>query len=300
MATRGDYLKLHFLVFLWGFSGILGKLVTIPAYEMVFYRTLLSAAGIAIVMLVVKEKFRVQSKQAVSLLLTGSIVGLHWLFFFEAARVSNVSVSLVGFATNSLWTAILDPFFQKRPIKKFEIILGLIVIFGLYIIFSFNFDYPLGLMLGVLAGLTSALFASINSRMVKTIPAYTISFYEMTGAFLSLGLFMPIYQATFASGNSLQLTPTGMDWVYMIILAGACSVYAYTAAVELMKKISVFVIQLSLNLEPIYGIIMAVLIFGSEEKMGVNFYFGTLVILSAVLVYPFLKKKFSDPVAVNP
>jgi drug/metabolite transporter (DMT)-like permease len=299
MATRGDYLKLHFLVFLWGFSGILGKLVTIPAYEMVFYRTLLSAAGIALVMVAVHEKFQLRSNQIAILLFTGSIVGLHWVFFFEAARVSNVSVSLVGFATNSLWTAILDPFFQRRPIKKFEIVLGLIVMFGLYVIFSFNFDYPLGLMLGVLAGLTSALFASINSRMVKSIPAYTISFYEMVGAFLSLALFLPVYRVTFAPGNTLHLLPTAMDWVYMIVLAGACSVYAYTAAVELMKKISVFVIQLSLNLEPIYGIIMAVIIFGAEEQMGSNFYLGTLIILSAVLVYPFLKKRYSEPVVIN-
>ena len=299
MATRSDYLKLHFLVFLWGFSGILGKLVSIPAYEMVFYRTMLSAVGIAMVMLAVREKFQLGSNQVIVLLLTGSTVGLHWVFFFEAARVSNVSVSLVGFATNSLWTAILDPFFQKRPIKKFEILLGLIVMLGLYVIFSFNFDYPLGLMLGVLAGLTSALFASINSRLVKTIPAYTISFYEMVGAFISLGLFMPIYQITFAPGNTLHLLPTTMDWVYMVVLAGACSVYAYTAAVELMKKISVFVIQLSLNLEPVYGIIMAVIIFGSEEKMGTNFYLGTLIILSAVLLYPFLKKRYSDAVVVN-
>ncbi len=299
MATRGDYLKLHFLVFLWGFSGILGKLVTIPAYEMVFYRTLLSAAGIAMVMLAARETFRLRSNQLIALLLTGTIVGLHWVFFFEAARVSNVSVSLVGFATNSLWTAILDPFFQKRAIRKFEIILGLIVIFGLYVIFSFDFSYPLGLLLGVLAGLTSALFASINSRLVKTIPAYTISFYEMAGAFIALGLFMPIYQITFASENTLELIPTAMDWVYMVVLAGACSVYAYTAAVELMKKISVFVIQLSLNLEPVYGIIMAVIIFGAEEKMGTNFYLGTLIILSAVLIYPFLKKRYTEPVALN-
>jgi drug/metabolite transporter (DMT)-like permease len=155
-------------------------------------------------------------------------------------------------------------------------------------------------MLGVLAGFTSALFSSFNSRMVRTIPAYTISFYEMSGAFLTLGLFMPFYKATFAPENSLNLLPTGMDWLYMIILAGACSVYAYTAAVELMKKISVFVIQLSLNLEPVYGIIMAVIIFGSEEKMGINFYLGTLIILSAVLAYPFLKKRFSEQVTLNP
>lgn len=300
MATRADYLKLHFIVFLWGFSGILGKLVSIPAYEMVFYRSMLSAIGIAIVMIIVRDKFHVTTKQLVNLILIGGIVGLHWVAFFEAGRVSNVSVSLVGFATNSLWTAILDPLFQKRAIKKFELLLGCIVILGLYIIFSFDFHYPLGLMLGVLAGFTSALFASFNSRMVKTIPAFTISFYEMAGAFLILGVFLPVYKVMWAKGASLNLVPSSMDWMYMIVLAGACSVYAYTAAVELMKKISVFLIQLTLNLEPVYGIIMAVIIFGSEEKMGLNFYLGTLTILSAVLVYPYLKKRYSEQITINP
>lgn len=300
MATRADYFKLHFIVFLWGFSGILGKLVSIPAYEMVFYRSLLSAIGITIVMLIVRDRFHVTTKQLVNLFLIGGIVGLHWVAFFEAGRVSNVSVSLVGFATNSLWTAILDPLFQKRAIKKFELLLGCIVILGLYIIFSFDFHYPLGLMLGVFAGFTSALFASFNSRMVKTIPAFTISFYEMAGAFLMLGVFLPVYKMIWAEDASLNLVPTSMDWIYMIVLAGACSVYAYTAAVELMKKISVFLIQLTLNLEPVYGIIMAVIIFGSEEKMGLNFYLGTLTILSAVLIYPYLKKRHSEQITINP
>ncbi len=300
MVTRADYFKLHFLVFLWGFSGILGKLVSIPAYEMVFYRSLLSAVGMALVIVALRQGFSVTRRQLVNLMLIGGIVGVHWVAFFESARVSNVSVSLVGFATNSLWTAILDPLFQKRPIKKFELILGCIVILGLYIIFSFDFHYPLGLTLGVAAGFTSALFASFNSRLVKTVPAFTITFYEMAGAFLTLAVFLPVYKWMLAENASLNLVPTGMDWIYMIILAGVCSVYAYTAAVELMKKISVFLIQLTLNLEPVYGIIMAVIIFGSEEKMGLNFYVGTLTILSAVLVYPYLKKKYSKQITLHP
>lgn len=299
MATRADYLKLHFIVFLWGFSGILGKLVTIPAYEMVLYRTLLSALGIGVVMLFVNDKFLVSSKQFLQLIAIGFIVALHWVAFFEAARVSNVSVSLVGFATNSLWTAVLEPLFNRSMIKKFELILGLIVILGLYIIFSFNFQYPLGLMLGVLAGFTSALFSIFNSRMVRSVPAFTISLYEMIGAFICLTLFLPIYKMTWAIGGTLDLFPTMMDWVYMVILAGACSVYAYTAAVELMKKVSVFLIQLTLNLEPVYGIIMAVIIFGSEEKMGLNFYLGTITILGAVVAYPFLKRRYDTRVPIN-
>jgi len=299
MATRADYLKLHFIVFLWGFSGILGKLVTVPAYEMVFYRTLLSAFGLAMVMIFMREKFQVSAKQLSNLILIGFIVALHWVAFFQAARVSNVSVSLVGFATNSLWTAILDPLFNRSSIKKFELILGLVVIFGLYIIFSFDFQYPLGLMLGVLAGFTSALFSIFNSRMVRSVPAFTISLYEMIGAFIGLALFLPIYKMTWAGGN-LSLIPSVMDWVYMIILAGACSVYAYAAAVELMKKVSVFLFQLTLNLEPVYGILMAVLIFGSQEKMGWNFYLGTLTILGAVVSYPFLKRRYHRHLPITP
>lgn len=299
MATRADYFKLHFIVFLWGFSGILGKLVAIPAYEMVFYRTLLSALGIGLVMLFVHEKFLVSSKQFLQLIVIGFIVAIHWVAFFEAARVSNVSVSLVGFATNSLWTAILEPLFNRSTIKKFELILGLIVILGLYIIFSFDFQYPLGLMLGVLAGFTSALFSIFNSRMVRRVPAYTISLYEMVGAFIGLALFLPVYEMTWAIGGTLDLIPSMKDWVYMVILSGACSVYAYTAAVELMKKVSVFLIQLTLNLEPVYGIIMAVIIFGAEEKMGLNFYLGTMTILGAVVAYPFLKRRYDTRVPIN-
>ena len=300
MATRTDYFKLHFIVFLWGFSGILGKAVMIPAYEMVFYRTILSALGIGIVMYFVKETFYVNRRQFVQLILIGFIVAIHWLSFFQSARVSNVSVSLVGFATNSLWTALLEPLFNRTAIKKFEMFLGLVVILGLYVIFSVDFHYPLGLALGVLSGITSAFFSILNSRLVKSVPAYTISFYEMIGAFIALGLFMPIYQMLWADNGRLNLLPSAEDWLYIAIMAAACSVYAYTTAVELMKKVSVFLIQLTLNLEPVYGIIMAVMIFKSSEKMGLNFYLGTLIILCAVAGYPFLKRRYDNRVIVNP
>jgi drug/metabolite transporter (DMT)-like permease len=180
------------------------------------------------------------------------------------------------------------------------LILGLVVIFGLYIIFSFDFQYPFGLLLGVLSGFTSAIFAILNSRMVKNISAYTISFYEMVGIFIGLGLFLPIYKTNWSVDGTLHLAPGIMDWVYMIILSGACSVYAYTTAVELMKKVSVFLIQLTLNLEPVYGIIMAVIIFGSSEKMGLSFYLGTLVIMCAVASYPFLRRRYDGGIIVNP
>jgi drug/metabolite transporter (DMT)-like permease len=243
-----------------------------------------------------KGQFEVTRNDLVKLLLVGLIVALHWLAFFGSARVSNVSVSLVGFATNSLWAALLEPWFNKTKFKKYEIILGVIVIFGLYIIFSFDFQYKAGLMLGILAGFTSALFSVYNSRFVKRIPARTITFYEMIGVFVGAGIFLPIYSSF---GNGINLTPTYMDLFYIAVLAGVCSVYAYTVAVELMKRVSVFMIQLTLNLEPVYGIVMAVIIFGEKEKMNFNFYIGTLIIMSAVAIYPLLKRKFETPVLID-
>jgi len=291
MATRTDYFKLHFIVFLWGFSAILGKLVTIPSVEMVLYRSILAAGGMAVVMVATKCSFTVTRNELIKLLLIGALVALHWIAFFGAARVSNVSVSLVGFATNSLWAALLEPWFNRVRVKKFELVLGLIVMAGLYIIFSFDFQYKLGLIMGIVAGFTSALFSVFNSKMVRRVPAFTITFYEMIGAFLAITLFLPVYKITWAENHQLQLLTSAMDWLWISILAGVCSIYAYSVAVDLMKKISVFLLQLSLNLEPVYGIIMALILFPQKETMGLNFYIGTLIIMAAVGAYPVLKNR---------
>ncbi|HMG92207.1 MAG TPA: EamA family transporter, partial [Chryseolinea sp.] len=220
MATRTDYLKLHFIVFLWGFSAILGKLVSIPAVEMVFYRSILAAIGMGIVMLAMKGTFQVTRSQLVRLILIGFIVAFHWVAFFGSARVANVSVSLVGFATNSLWAALLEPWFNRSRVKKFELMLGLVVLLGLYVIFSFDFQYKLGLFLGVVAGFTSALFSVFNARMVRSVPSFTITFYEMIGAFVGLAIFFPVYKMTWAPGGVLHLLPETMDWIYIGLLAG--------------------------------------------------------------------------------
>lgn len=299
MASSTDYLKLHFIVFLWGFSAILGKLVSIPTVEMVWYRSILATLGMGAVIYFTKGTFKVSGNDLIKLFAIGFIVSFHWIAFFGSARVSNVSVSLVGFATNSLWAALLEPWFNKTRIKKYEVLLGMIVLAGLYIIFSFDFEYKLGLLLGILAGFTSALFSVFNSKMVKQISARTITFYEMIGVFLGTGIFLPLYQYTWATDHQWHLLPTGMDFLYIAILAGVCSVYAYTVAVELMKRISVFMIQLTLNLEPVYGIIMALIIFDQQEKMNLNFYIGTLVILGAVITYPLVKKRFDRTVLID-
>ncbi|HEX5169953.1 MAG TPA: DMT family transporter [Cyclobacteriaceae bacterium] len=299
MATTRDYIKIHFIVFLWGFTAILGKLITIPSVEMVFYRTILAAVGIALVMLFKKGLFKIERVEIFQLILTGFIVSAHWITFFGAARLSNVSVSLVGFATASLWTAILEPVLSRNRIKGYEVFLGCAVIVGIIIIFTFDFSYRLGFIVGIISGFLVSIFSIINSKAVKRINPYTITFYEMAGAAVGTALFLPFYKEFMATGGTLKLIPTGLDWFYIAILALVCTVYAFTVMVEIMKRVSVFFIQLSVNLEPVYGIIMALLIFQEKERMKGNFYAGTLVILGAVLLYPYLKRKFDKPLVSN-
>jgi len=291
IATTQDYLKLHFLVFLWGFTAVLGKLVSIPSVEMVFYRTLLAAVGMAALIIIVRGSFVVSKSDLIKIVLTGFIVALHWLTFFGSGRVSNPSTSLVGFATCSFWAALIEPIVKRKKIQVLEIGLGLVVIIGLAIIFAGDFQYPLGLFLGIISGLTAAIFSVVNSRLVTRVSAHAITFYEMTSACVIILLFFPLYQNTWADGGELQLLPSWPDWIYIAIMAWVCSVYAYSAAINLTKKLSVFSIQLALNLEPLYGITLALIVFGDKELMGLNFYMGTIIIISAVAIYPFLKKR---------
>lgn len=295
MATTTDYFKLHFLVFLWGFTAILGKLVSIPAVEMVFYRTLLAALGMGVVILILRGSFKVSNSDLLKLLLTGVIVAAHWLTFFVSGRISNPSTSLVGFATCSLWAAFLEPMAKRNKIQGVEVGLGLVVILGLYLIFSFDFQYPMGLFLGILSGLTCAMFAVINSQLVTRVNSLTITFYEMIGACATVVIFFPFYTSYFATDGQLNLAPTWSDWVWIAVLSLVCTVYAYAVAINLTKKLSVFFIQLTLNLEPVYGIILALIVFGQQEVMSWSFYLGTVVILGAVIAYPFVKGRFTRP-----
>jgi len=291
-ASVGDYIKLHFIVFLFGFTAILGKLVSLPSVEMVFYRTLLASIGMAALILFTNKSFVVPSlRDFWKLILTGLIVAIHWLTFFGSGRLANPSVSLVGFATCSFWAALIEPIAKKQKIRPMEVGLGIAVLIGLYIIFSFDFNYPLGLLLAIASGLTAAIFSVINSKMVTRISSYTITFYEMVSACIGILIFFPFYKQYISEGE-LRLMPTAVDWIYLAILGWLCSVYAYSQMIDLSKKMSVFFIQLALNLEPVYGIALALLIFGEQEVMGWSFYVGTLIILAAVALYPVLKRKF--------
>jgi drug/metabolite transporter (DMT)-like permease len=290
-ATRA-HIHLHFLVLIWGFTAILGLLITIPSVETVWYRTLFSSIGLALLMYFRHISFRVGFMEGSKLFATGFLIAAHWILFFWSARVSNASVCLAGMATTSFWTSFLEPMMNSRKIKWFEVGLGLLVILGLYVIFRFEFSHAVGLIMALGSALIAALFTVINARFTLRQNHYTITFYEMAGAFIGTVIFMPLYRATLAEGQQIRLSITTLDLVYLLILALVCTVYAYSASIELMRRISAFVVNLTVNLEPVYGIILAALIFGESEKMHMGFYIGAAIILLSVLAHPLLNKQY--------
>lgn len=288
-AQPKHYFLLHIVVLIWGFTAILGLLISIPAVEIVMYRTLLASLSLGLLLYLWKKPLRLGKRPAIQILLTGCLIGAHWILFFGAARVATASVCLAGMATSSLWTSFIEPFFYKKKIRLYEVALGVTAIIGLYIIFRFEINHALGLAMAIASAFLASLFTVINSKFTRDYFHYTITFYEMAGAFLFTLLFLPFY-ASFISGGQIYRIPTNMDWVYLLILALLCTVYAYSASVELMKYVSAFAVNLTTNMEPVYGIMLALLIFGEDEQMTTGFYLGTAIILGSVLAYPLIRR----------
>ena len=290
MSTQyKDFILLHFIVLLWGFTAILGLLIKIPPLELVFFRTFLASLGLVIILILKKLPILVTPRYTIKLLGTGFIIAAHWILFFGSARVSTASVCLAGMATTSFWTSLIEPIVNKKKIQLLEVLFGIIVIAGLYLIFHFEFNHALGLSLALASAFLAAIFTVINSRLTHRHNEYTISFYEMLGASVITGFALLLYSSIYESGNYSISLPSSLDWFYLIVLALVCTVYPFAVSIEIMKRISAFLVNLSINMEPVYGIILAFIIFGEKEKMNFGFYLGTLVILASVILYPILR-----------
>lgn len=287
-----DFAFLHFIVLIWSFTAILGVLIDLPSVEIVFFRTLLSAMGLFVVILLAKKSFRFRAgKDYLITLGTGALIAAHWILFFLSARVSNVSICLAGIATCSLWTSILEPLYNQRKIRAFEVILSVLAFIGIVIIFNVAFDHILGLALAMLSAFIAALFTVINGKLTRRQDSFVITYYEMIGATLSIVLFFPLY-LNLQGVYTLQLNPSWSDLGYLLILALICTVFAYSFSVQLMRRLSAFSVNLTVNLEPVYGIIMALMLFPEREKMTSGFYLGTGLILLSVLIYPLINRAY--------
>lgn len=280
-----NYLLLHFIVFIWGFTAILGKLITIEAIPLVWYRMLIAVIFICIYFLVEKKSFNVPRKAVLKFFITGAIIAVHWITFFKAIKVSNVSVALVTMSTGAFFTALLEPIFFKRRINPLEMIMGLLVIVGLYIIFNFESQYSLGIIYALISASLSALFAVLNGIFIKEYEADTISLYQL----LFGVVVVTIYLGITGSFTTEFFVLESSDWLYLILLGSICTAYAFIASVKVMKYLTPYTVMLTINLEPIYAIVLALIVFGDTEQMNVEFYYGAFIVLFVVLLNGILK-----------
>ncbi len=287
-----SYLHFHLIVFIWGFTAVLGALITLDAVPLVWYRMLLASGFIFLWIKWKKKKLRLAPKQVLVMIIAGVVIALHWLTFFGAIKVSNVSITLALLSTGAFFTSILEPIFYKRKVIWYEIFFGIIVICGLYIIFKVETEYMLGILLGLISAFLSAVFSLINGKLAKREDAAVISFYELltgTGAITIYLLFLTFFGGNGFGMEFFKVTP--MDWTYLVILASVCTAYAFIASVAVMRHLSPYTIMLTINLEPVYGILLAFWVFGSDEAMNPGFYYGAAIILITVIINGFLKTK---------
>ena len=280
---------LHLTVVVWGFTGILGALISVNEYQLVWYRVLIAAVSLGLFCKFKNISLKADIKSIGKLLATGLILGLHWILFFGAIKASNISVTMVCLSSLTLFTSILEPLLNRVKISKLEVFIGLIIIAGIYVIFRFESTYTKGIIMGLCSAFMASLFTIINGKQIKNRSAIIISFYEMLGAFLGISIFM-----FFQKGFNHNLYLNTMDTIYLLLLGTVCTSVAYVYGVTVMKDLSAFRVVLITNLEPVYAILLALLIFGKTEQMSGEFYIGALLILSAILSYPILKNKFKS------
>ena len=275
-----NYIHLHFLVIIAGFTAVLGELITLEAIPLVWFRMSIGAILMIIYIKFKNTPLRVPFKVLVKLAIAGVIIALHWITFFAAIKVSNISITLAMFSTGAFFASLIEPLFFKRKIIAYEILFGLIVIVGVVLITQTELNYILGIFLGISSALFSTLFAVLNGKFVQNYPPSIISFYE----FVSGVIFMSIFLALDGDGfNEAYFQLSFSDWVYLFILASVCTAYAFISSVHVMKYISPYTVVLTYNLEPIYGIVLALLIFPESETMRPQFYVGACLIICTVL-----------------
>ncbi|MFJ1377961.1 DMT family transporter [Capnocytophaga canimorsus] len=277
--------RLHFIIFLWGFTAILGKIITLEASALVWYRMLLTSSILLVfVFFFQKETIKIPKKLFFKLLGVGFLMALHWLFFFQSIKVSNVSIALSCISTTTLFTAITEPIVYKRRLDWLEIIIGIVIVLGMILIFKTEIQYKEGIFYGILCALLASIFSVFNGKLHGSTTSGNIIFYEIFGGFLALSGYFGL------TGELLNFTQISwVDFWWVLLLAGLFTAYPMFESIRLMKHISPFTLVLAVNLEPIYGVVFAYLIFGESEHMSPIFYMASAVMLAAIFLNGFIK-----------
>lgn len=277
---------MHLVVFIWGFAPVLGRFITADAWQLVWYRILITVAVLSLYLAVTRQSLKISSKQAWQLCGIGLVIMIHWLFFYGAIKVSNISVTLVAFSTGTLFSSVIEPVVFKRAVRAYEVVIGLIIIGAITLIFSIETEYWLGIVLGIAAAFTSSLFGVFNGIMARQLRSGVISFYELGAALLGLTLFLLVsggFRPGFFTLDQDSLIGIGL-------LSLVCTVFPFIASVSLSKHISPYTIVLTVNLETVYGIIWAILFYSENKEVKPTFYVGVIIILLAIFLNSYLRR----------
>lgn len=286
LSKNNSLILLHLIIIIWGFTGILGKLISISSEAIVWNRMLIAFLTLFIIKKFIHNKLTTNLKEYAIYIFVGGITAIHWICFFESIKLSTVSLALICLSSISLFTAILEPLIQKRKVLLHEIILSILVITGIIIIFNFETGYQKAIFLSILSAFFGAIFTVLNHQLIhKGHKSIVITTWEMFGGTILISMYL-LLQGELNS----EIIPKQNDIIYIIILGVMCTAFAFSASIEVMKKLTPFTVNLSVNLEPIYAIILALIIFGEEEKMSIEFYIGSCIILISILLNNIIKK----------
>ncbi len=282
---------LHLVIFIWGFTGILGKVLTdtLSAEVLVWYRMFIGAVSIAVAVYFVHKTSWPSRSQLIKLFGVGLIIALHWITFFGSIKVSNVSIALACLSSSSLFTAILEPLIYRKKIQLYELLLGSVVIGALIMIFKFETSFQLGIILSVTSAFLASLFTTFNGKLVEKIDPIKVSLFEITGGWMWVSIYLLIFHKLDAQVFNLSLVEASA----LLILGTVCTGFAFIAGVAVMKKLSPFTVTLSINLEPIYSILLAFLFFNEYKYLTGTFYIGASLILATVVANAFIKAKMN-------
>jgi drug/metabolite transporter (DMT)-like permease len=273
--------QLHIAVFLWGFTGVLGREITLNEGLLVWWRMFITVVTLLVLRLVQRQFERIHWRDALAVTGIGGLVALHWVFFYGSIKYSNVSIALTCFSTLGFFTALLEPLLLRRRINRVEVLFGLMSIAGIALIFQFNPNYKTGVVLGIISSLMASLFSILNKKMVGHMTAKTLALYEFGGGWLVWTIILPFYNHLFPSPH---FVPQGADWIWLLILAWLCTVLASNLSFNALRHISAFTQNLTLNLEPVYGIILAFLIYHENKNLSAGFYWGFAIIVLVVVL----------------
>ena len=280
-STTKAFLQLHAAVFLAGFTGILGRLIELNEAWLVWYRMLLASFMLLVLMWIRKKSIAITRQHALACIGVGILIALHWVFFYGSIKFGNVSVALVCFAATGSFTAVLEPLLLKRRIDWMEIALGLLVLFGIWLMFHLDVSYKTAVLLGLAAAFLSALFPIFNKQLIRNVEAPVLTLYELSGGWLLLTMLLPFY---FTYSPAAYFIPTWSDVFWLLVLSFFCTVVAFQLSVAALRHISPFTANLTYNLEPVYGIALAFLLFGEQRELGKGFFGGVVCILLSVLL----------------